>query len=550
VKPLPLAPLLSLSALSALSAFGASACDGDLTPVEPARTVRVVAGTGQLVGSEGTGCSYGEAPAQEFINAVPERWCAFYRKAPDGMYTELWTVNVSKALKDGPDTCDGSSPSCRLLSASLWTGEPVFSPSHPYIHGFEGDTLIFYSDSGSLKSDEAYVGPVRGWRPGMPAAQVLTGGRGVLCVGQLRSDGVLCIENQSSGGEGLQFDLAAGSLSASAGGTVPNIERVRPYDARGALMWQVAFSPNGQYLAFSTQAADAPVERLRIVETAQLGRAPPREIARDVARWQFSPDGQRLFFLRGYQYTAEQDATGTLAVADFPAMTGSTDLALRVSRYQVHPGDRKRPALGVSLFQDVTDSYGSFRIMPDVARPAEMVTIAQMIEDARVSPDRRFTFFYDFDDQGESISVLARNDGSGRCILNAKMGHAAFGLVFPGNDGPVFWGEDSVDNPAFNEGWFADPVACGPKVRFTNKLAYLQATQQGAVFGEEEEGRITMGLLHARATAAGGSAPLTIERLATGADTTVALLDNRYLVFTINQGDPATAGLYIHGPLP
>ena len=72
----------------------------------------------------------------------------------------------------------------------------MFSPSHPYVHGFEGDTLIFYADSASVKSDEAYLGPVRGWRPGMAAAQALTGGRGVVCVGHLRSDGVLCIENQ------------------------------------------------------------------------------------------------------------------------------------------------------------------------------------------------------------------------------------------------------------------------------------------------------------------------------------------------------------------
>ena len=115
---------------------------------------------------------------------------------------------------------------------------------------------------------------------------------------------------------------------------------MRPYDARGALMWQVAFSPDGQHLAFSTQAPDAPVERLRIVETAQIGLTPPREIARDVARWQFSPDSKRLFFLRGYQYAAEPDATGTLAVADFPAhdQPGRSRPA-----GQPLPGPRRRP---------------------------------------------------------------------------------------------------------------------------------------------------------------------------------------------------------------
>ena len=59
-----------------------------------------------------------------------------------------------------------------------------------------------------------------------------------------------------------------------------------------------------------------------------------------------------------------------------------------------------------------------------------------------------------------------------------------------------------------------------------------------------------MRLRHARADARPPTAPLTIQDVASGADTTVALLDNRYVVFTVNQGDPALHGLYIHGPLP
>ena len=550
MKPLPPAstvlPLLSLLALLA-------ACDGTLPTVQPARTVRVVAGPAQLVGSEGTGCSYGESP--QGASATPARWCGFYRKAPDGAATELWAVDVSKGLSSGvTDACDGSSASCRLLSASLWTGDPVFSPSHPTIHGFEGDTLIFYSDSASMASDEAYLGPVRGWRPGMGAPQVLTGARGLVCVGHLRSDGVLCIQNQESGGNGLKFDLAAGSLAASGGQALPTLERVQPFDARGILKWQVAFSPGGQHLAFTTQAPDAPVERLRIVETAQIGLTPPREIARDVTRWQFAPDGQRLFFLRGFQYAAEPNGIGTLAVADFPAMTNPADLALRVSSYRVHGGDRSRPTLAISLFQDVADSYGSFRIMPDISRPAEMVTIAQMIEDAQVSPDGRFSFFYDFDSEGESISVLARNDGGGRCVLNTKAGQAAWGVTFAGNGGPVFWGEDSSDNPSFSEGWFTDPSSCAPKTRFTDKLALVQATRSGALLGEAADAtRLTMHLRQARAVTTGPpgtNGTLNIDELASAVDTTTAVLDGRYVVYTVNHGDPALHGLYIHGPLP
>ena len=521
-------------------------CDGGLVPVEPARTVRVTTGPAALVGSEGTGCSNGQTAG----GTTPERWCAFYRPTADGMATELWTVNLDRARARGtPLPCDGSSPDCRLLTATLWTGEPVFSPSHPYLHGFEGDTLVFYADSSTTGRDEAFLGPVRGWRPASAAPRVLSGNRGLVCVGQLRSDSVLCVENQATTGAGLEFDLLAGSMShAPAGGPLPLIERIRPYDARGTLMWQVAFTPGGEHLAFSTRAPapDMAVERLRIVETANIGAAAPTEVVRDIAHWQFSPDGKRVFFLRGYQYLADRDATGTLAVADFPGFTNLQNLAQGVGRFQVHADPQG--GLSISLFQELADTLGNFRFMPDVSKPDQLVTVASQIEDARVSPDRRFTFFYDFDAQFDTVSVLARNDGSGRCTLNAKTGHVAFGVSFARAGNAVFWGEDSMADPAHNEGWYADPSACEPKTLFTSRVAYLQATNTGAVFGEEEATPLTMRLRHAAVRASDRT--LDISDIASGASTTVALVDERFVVFTVNAEDPNAQGVYLHGPLP
>jgi hypothetical protein len=43
---------------------------------------------------------------------------------------------------------------------------------------------------------------------------------------------------------------------------------------------------------------------------------------------------------------------------------------------------------------------------------------------------------------------------------------------------------------------------------------------------------------------------LELSDIASGSSTTVALVDDRYLVFTVNSDDPNASGLFVHGPLP
>src|SRR5437762_1551441 len=111
---------------------------GEAAPPAPPRVQRLVSGALQLVGSSSSACSHG-GPGQD-------TWCAFFRAGASADATELWTLNVTRAVKQAV-ACDGSSPDCLRLTSTLWTGGLVFfSPAHPAIHGFQGTSLFFYSD--------------------------------------------------------------------------------------------------------------------------------------------------------------------------------------------------------------------------------------------------------------------------------------------------------------------------------------------------------------------------------------------------------------------
>jgi hypothetical protein len=525
-------------------------CDGSLP--DGARTVKLARGPTTLVGSDETGCSHGTSGGF----ATADRWCAYAQPAAGGASTELWAVNISRAVATAPAggrdaslspfRCDGSSPHCRLMTSTLWTGQPVFARSHPFIHGFEGDTLVFYADARSSQIDEPYVGPIQAWRPELAAPVRVTGPDGFECLGHRDSDGVLCLENLQRTVSDLTFELLAGRLPLAGAGPLPFVAPVRPEDRRGIPLWDVRFTPGATHLLLSTWAPDALVQRLEVVTGAHLGVEPPREILRDVVGFRLSPDGRRLFFLDGYDAAKGGNATGTLTAVDFPSLANRAALQQRVSRFDIQ-GEPGGPATSASFFQDVTDGLGAFRVIPDLGHPEEVLTIAPNIEEASVSPDGRYTLYYDFDEKGDLLSMLARNDGGGRCLLNAQPGHPAFGLVYPGVGAQVFWGEDSELDVGRNEGYFADPGGCQGKTKFSSRVAYLQATRAGIVYGEEEGGPpLAMTMRHGRLE----DGKLAVTEVARNVDTTVMMVDRRYLVFSVNRGSEDVIGLYVHGPLP
>lgn len=549
-----------------LGGFAASGCDGGASPaVKAPATTALVSGSVELVGDGASACSHQPvAPGA----ATPERWCAFSRGHTRGQPAELWVVNLDRA-RAGQAPCDGSSDNCLRLTSTLWTGDPVFSPAHPYIHGFFGDTLLYYTDSNSGNGEDAFEGTVWAWRPGMKQGRIISGARGYYCFGDARTAAAACLSNQGNvpiAGNGmtttaLEFDLLAGPVEGGPVGPLPLIERIRPYDSEGALVWGTAFSPTGEYYVLATKVADAAanapvgapksIQGLRIVPTRELGQTAPHEILRDVDHWIITPDGSKVLFLRNEIKDPFGASSGTLMMADFPTGSNVTTLATGISRYEIY-GEPGQPTKGIGLFQTVGEDQSSFRIMRDLAHPENLVTIAPHVEDAQVSPDLRYTFFQDANEKGESVSLIARNDGTGNCLLNQNAGQGAYSVRFLPDLNRVIWAEDATGAAASGssiEGWLGNPDGCAGAQRFSTRLGYFQNTARGLIYGEADAANVSMVLRYAPFTPTGLDTDKAVQ-LTSRAGLTTLLIDGHYVVYTVSDGPNTSAGLFVHGSLP
>ena len=552
-----------LASLSLAASLGAG-CDGGANPgTPPAGSTLLAEGTVELLGDQIGSCSH--QPPARAGGVAPERWCAFARGHAPGEPAALWVVNLDRA-RTGQAPCDGSSPHCLQLTTNLWTGDPVFSPSHPRLHGFFGDTLFFYTDSTSGNGDDAFEGIVQAWRPGMTQGRVISGAKGYYCFGHERTAAAVCLTNQGnvpvagSTSSALEFDLLAGSVEGGPVGALPLIERIRPYDPGGELVWGASFSPTGEYFAFATKVPDAPaaqpgapaLQRLRVVRSTELGVTAPREIMRDLARWTIAPDGTKIFFLRNVSTDANNESSGTLHMADFPSGENLVTLAQSVGGYEVY-GRPGQPVQALGLYQNPQADHASFRLMRDLSQPGNLVTVADQIDDALVSPDLRFAYYQDSDAEGETISVIARTDGTGKCQLNQNKGRTAFSVSFLPAWGRVAWVEDAggATGPGSNfEGWLGDPASCTPLQRFSTNLGYYDSTRDGIIYGEPDAPGTTMALRYAPFNSTGvdlAKANLLTSR----AGLTTAFVDTRYLVYTVAAATAAgvAPGLFVHGPL-
>jgi hypothetical protein len=550
VRPNPWYALLA-GALFALL----SACDGDLSKAEPASIKQLVSGAVRLAGDGYTSCSHQPVAS----GGSADRWCAFTIDEVIGSPATLWVLNVSKARSTNV-VCDGSSPHCLRLTTNLWTGEPPFAPSHPYIHGFYGDSLFFYTGP-VTDGEDVFTGVIHTWRPGMTIGRELTGPAGIFCLGHERVAAAVCLSNQTKTGaiETIEFDLQGGLIASALPGPLPLLERVRPYEPDGDLIWGAQFSPTGEHFAFATKVEEGvptrgqrPLVRVRAVATAGLGVAAPIEVARDLEDWAFSPDGRKLFFMRN----VGNNGVGTLMVTDFPNGAGAAvELATGVGRYGVY-GSVGGPLLGLGLFMPTGDTLTTFKLLRDINNPATAITIAQGVENTMVSPDLRYSFFQDATGADNARSVIVRNDGSGQlCPLTRNAGQFSFLVQFLTNQ-RVLFSEDAVvtDPTSFEqpiEGWIANPENCGEAQRYSGNLAFTRGTAGGLLYGETERGVFTMSIHHVPFLPSGQLALDKVTHIATNVDYTSALLDDRLLIYTKAGGaEIAAPGLYVYGPLP
>jgi hypothetical protein len=513
-------------------------CDGTLpAPDAPAVARRLLADPSlTLIGHGPTTCSSGVArPGSE--GAV---WCAFAR--PDGDATELWVLDVSAAF-GAPVACDGSSPRCRRLTRTLWTGVPLSNaPGYPGVDAFDGDTLVFYADTQTQDPQADYLGAIEAWRPGWTSPRVLTTPAGFICHGQPWAAAAYCVDGVTTVDQGhnFEFDLRAGALDGPGAHPLPSIGRIRALGQDGEKKWAASFSPDGQSFLYS--AADATdAEVLRAARPTTSGFEPAIELVRGAARWQLAPDGRKVYYLADYGYT-DQDPSGTLTMIDFPP-TGAAPVPLQTNVGRYEPaGDYGQADRGLLFVHDLAQGTGTLGLMRDRARPASATNFGDHVLDYVAAPDLLHAWLQQ--SGAPSSGVLASSDGQSPCALGTYSDRPlVYSVAFSPDGGTVFFAQDAP-NLADSEGWYADSASCARKRQFSGDLAYLLPVRDGLLYAEKDPGGLTMTLRHAPLDQGTLGRDVVIQP---GIGVAVAQGGTKYIVYTVSSGD--AAGLWAYGPL-
>jgi hypothetical protein len=502
--------------------------DGGADAPEPnAKATLLLSGRARLVGERTSACS-------NQVPATGDRWCAFSVPSRVLGRTELWAINLSKALGGAVPTCDGSDPGCVLVSDDLWTGRPREGGlMHPFTHRFEGDTLVYHARAPA--TDKAYRGPIFAWRAGWPAGrQISLTGQAYTCSAHPSAEVAVCMENLTTDpGEPIQFDLTAGSLAGTK--QVMRITPTRP----GTQMsqWRVAFSRAGDWLAWSTGGlTPAEPETIYAARVADVGM-PEKVItvARAATRWAISADDKKIFFLRDYDFSMPGSPRGTLVAADFPAGGNEATLATGVAAFAVlTAGGVDR---GIGFYINAQSGRADFKILPDVSKPGNVVPVlsgvAGLID---LSPDLAHVMYAAA--SGTEIRI-ARTDGSGAsCSLASAPPVTFIGPTFSPSSTLVFW-SDSTDLHTSAATGFVASVDCSNKRQFANQTdSWFFAGQNALVFSDDATG--TFGTL-LTAPISDTLGPPTVLQHQVANLYTVA--DGEALLFTLAPGGDNTYAL-------
>lgn len=470
----------------------------DLPPPPPPNMMakQLLPGRARLVGTHLDACS-NQTPSSN-----GDRWCAFSLPGVNLGKTDLWVINVTKAAA-GTVKCDqknpDTDPNCIQLTTNLWTGQPDGGPAHPTAHRFDGDTLIYHADTPA--NVDLYSGPIYAWRPGWKEAkQVSSGRKAITCSAHFLTEAVVCLENITAQNVmPVQFDLTAGKLNDGA----QPITRLTPLRANTqASQWRAGFSRDGQYFAWSTggkttSAADR--ETLYYVKVDDIkadGKAGDRAktVVAGVSRWNISIDGKRWYYLKNYNYDTEGNPSGTLAMRPFPDGTDDQEvvLATKVGAFQLL-SDGSNTDRGIGFFDNVSGGMGAFKIMRDVNKPDDVVTVIRGVSGALVSPDLRFVYYsQDFDvNTGSSDAWVVHTDGTGKCALQSSPTTDIFGAPFTSTSSLVFWADNIDPVDGVGEGWYANPEGCTGKKRWANGIDFwFIARDQGMLFSDSGTGDV------------------------------------------------------------
>lgn len=542
----------SLALMAAAAAFGCSNSKEPSKPAPLSGTHRLLASGFMPVGPGGHDtCSHEEG-------AQTDRWCAFYKTEPAG--TELWVLNMTQALAGYEVACDGTSPLCRRLTSKLWTDRVGSSEYHPWVHRFDGDTLIFYTETTAVL-DTFYEGEIYGWRPGWGEAKQLTGSHGVSCMGHHRSAAVVC-RTEPTVEVSLQFGVerrtakdyrfSLGVLQSGNDALVDIGVLPLASGSLASIQQQAVFSKNGRWLFLAqpgVKAADGSfTSDLLGLELAQLGAAQPKLIAEHVRLWLPAYDDQGLYFLDGVSTTAEGGSELSRLEFDTGVRTVVATNVTDYARLSAHDEFWPEGDEGVFYLERLPgEKTVSLKLLPDVFNPASSVLVGRDLEKIQVAIDQAHTFHLTRESGGSAVAHVRRNDGSGGdCVLSNP--HVdAFSGHFSDAGKRVFWLQ--LSDTGFHEGWVALP-SCSERKKFAPAvLSYLPIGDELVAFTAEEEKATPLRIAR---TSSVGDVPLEVQEIHESADTPNRILTvngARYLVFQGFSKSPENAGIFVHGPL-
>ncbi len=506
----------------------------------------LVPGRATILGTHQSACS-NQVPASD----NGDRWCAFSLPGRSLGKTDLWVINATKALAPGANVkCDGTDPACKRLSDDLWTGVSDVGPSYPTGHRFDGDTLIFYANAGA--GLDLYAGRVYAWRPGWAdPRQASSGAKAFTCSGHFRAEVVVCIENLSQEmQQPLEFDLTAGNLMDG----TKKIARIIPSrPGSNASQWRAGFNRKGDVFMFSTggrTTGSVDRETLSYVRTPDIGTADKIvEVIKGASRWQIALDGQKVYYLKGYNYSTMGDPSGTLVMADFPSGENETTLASAVGAYQLL-FDGTETDRGLGIFDNVAAGTGTFKVIRDRNKKDEVATVVRNVGGALVSRDLRYVLYSkDFDENlGTSDLHVVKIDGTGTCALASTLTADLFGAAFPPSAGLALWADKIDPLDGVGEGWIGNPAGCTNRRMWSRAIDFwFFSGDEGLVYSDEGVGS-TATLKFLRIT--GGSTLGTPTEIQKQVGRVFALLpDFSGVLFTIGRM-VTFDGLYGYSKLP
>jgi hypothetical protein len=413
----------------------------------------------RIVGTANTHLiGFDEACTRGIPASTLDRWCAFTRG------TELWVINVTKAATT-PPPCNGTDPSCRLLTSKVFLPADTSVKNKHTKPQFFGDLLIYYTDpTQDVASDAEFRGAVMSWHPLYPEPRRMTSNTGFKCLANPRGFAPVawCADYN-----------AMGNLEARAGTVAANqpLPLVWTLGANDSFLFEV--NRAGDRLLFMQTAAPATTRSLYIVPTADTVDPAKRVLlAPAIKNFEQNIEGDTVYVLRedGNKgvFMAEM-ATGKITEL-LPAIEGISAL-----------DDGAGTDLGLVAFDNYAGETANARLLPDKKNPAAVVALGR-VGGVGVSSNKAYSLISTMVVTPPRLTDAKVFDNATltSCTLQAATRSSRILPFFSASSKLVYWMEPSVE-PDWDNVWVATAAGCKGVRMLTGQMLSFNGLPNDAV---------------------------------------------------------------------